>query len=77
MGTQVATERGNTVAPPKAQGATNHHPKGLGEITIQGHAYAIDIDELSDRFPHQPTKTFATATATPGSHPYPRLAQVS
>lgn len=53
---KAATERGYKVTPPTPQSGYRH-PKGLAEITIQDHAYVIDIDELNVRTPHEPTKT--------------------
>jgi hypothetical protein len=51
---KISTARGYGVdAPPVEPGHRN--PKGHLRVTIRGHTNTIDIDELSDLGPHEPT----------------------
>lgn len=51
---KAATARGYVVdAPSEERGY--RYPKGYLRVTIRGHANTVDIDELRDKVPHEPT----------------------
>ncbi|KRF44607.1 hypothetical protein ASH01_11485 [Terrabacter sp. Soil811] len=52
---KAATARGHQVSQPMAEHGYPY-PKGYLRLTIDGHANALDIDELTDKVPHVPTQ---------------------
>lgn len=53
---KAARAHGYSVAQPTTESGYRH-PKGYLKITINGHPNTVDLDELNDRVPHEPTAT--------------------
>lgn len=52
---RTACARGYEVTAP-APGSGYAHAKGYLEVAINGHPNVVDLDELTDKVPHEPTK---------------------
>lgn len=52
---RASLARGYKVNAPRSQSGYRH-AKGYLKVTVNGHSNVIDLDELNDRAPHEPTK---------------------